>query len=358
MKINIVCTEEDENSILIKFSHKLKNELIKLNHDVKISSEGDALFEINHFVYYYSFDGIKRGVQTFMITHIRDSNRIDFLNRNSKNFSLGICMSKYTRDFLLKKNMDPRKLSYILPAQENLLRIKKKIITITSNRYNDGRKREYIVKEIIQKINPKYFKFIIMGNGWQEFIDENNINKLEIEIFENFHFELYKNIMNKTDIYLYVGFDEGSMGVLDAACSGLKILTTYQGFHTELKNTDIIYGKSSKDFISYLVKIEKIAEESERISNSWTWENYCKKHIEIWNYLLYNQSSRSQFVDGLSSTFEFRKDLSKYYQLVFSLINRFYRIIIYKMYNFLPNSFINLYRVNYKKKSKDYINRY
>ena len=50
-----------------------------------------------------------------------------------------------------------------------------------------------------------------------------------------------------------------------------------------------------------------IQDEKLKLINSvtgWNWENYCKKHLELWNYILNPQNKVCEFDDGLNSLLE------------------------------------------------------
>lgn len=75
------------------------------------------------------------------------------------------------------------------------------------------------------------------------------------------------------------------MGYLDALAAGVKTIVTPQGFHLDVPG-GIDHACCTVDqFTGVLYDLQY--ERQKRIASvaDWTWENYVKKHIEIWQYI-------------------------------------------------------------------------
>lgn len=146
-----------------------------------------------------------------------------------------------------------------------------------------------------------------MGSGWNMIVDEIQKMGFEVEYYNMFNKELYKNLIKSLDYWIYYGFDEGAMGFLDALTAGIKTITTPQGFHLDAKDGLTYSCKTVDDFIKTLKQIQNDKKEISNIVKNWTWGEYARKHLEVWRYLtktitlndLYKH--QSEYMDGIFS---------------------------------------------------------
>ena len=134
----------------------------------------------------------------------------------------------------------------------------------------------------------------------------------EVEYYPKFDYEIYTNLMSTFDYFLFWGFDEGTMGYLDAVAAGVETLVTPQGYHLDVKDGITFPCRTINDFIDVL--LQKQEERHKRIQavKEWTWENYVDKHLKIWNYILGNNvesifyEKQHLYEDGENSVFRNR----------------------------------------------------
>jgi hypothetical protein len=265
MKVHIVNYELGRfNGILSKYANKMKEELEKLGVKVTVSDKPQKA-DINHHINYRSYIP-SGGIDTLMVTHIWEGDKLDRLKEGLKT-ATGICFSKETETQLREKGLET---TTILPAHDSLPR-KPITVSITTNVYPDGCKREAMFYELLKKIDCSKFHFIIMGSGWD--VNQN----ANISYLDHFEPEDYLKILHMSEYNLYFGLDEGSMGVLDAKNVGLKIIAPLQGFHREI-GIDYPF-KTIEELVSIFNKL------AENPVQDWTWENYCKKHLTLWKKL-------------------------------------------------------------------------
>lgn len=301
LKINIVCYEDPDAWILGKFARKLNESLVKLGIDSKISREKDPIASINHHIFYMSyknFDIEDNSLDTSMITHIAYHNEFEVIKSQAEYISMGICMSRETMDKLVSMGVPKRKLCYINPAQDGVIKPKKYILGITSKVHGDLRKNESMLVNICEKIDCLYFKFVIMGNGWNEVVDKMRKLGFEVDYYNEFDYENYTNILPTLDFYLYFGSDEGSMGFLDALAAGVDTIVTPQGYHMDIPNAITYPCETEEDFVRCLNQICANRKEKVEAVSEWTWDVYAKKHLDIWNYLLKNQNKAQLYKDA------------------------------------------------------------
>ncbi len=304
MRVRIVCYEDVNAWILGKFALRMQENLIKLGISVDIAKVPDPNADINHHIIYYTYNGKKNSIDTLMVTHIDNIEKLELLKEKSKNASLCICMSSATMNWLSQMGIDKNKLCYVNPAHDQLVKIKKYIIGITSRVQIDGRKRESFIDSLAKDIDPKYFAFKIMGDSWDSQVSNLRKKGFEVDYIDHFEKVDYYKLINSLDYYLYMGMDEGQMGFIDAAAAGVKTIVTSQGYHLDAE------GAISHPFVSYNELREiflKLQNDRYQLVNSvsnWTWYDYTIKHVELWEYLLKIKPKQSLYKDGLNSLLE------------------------------------------------------
>jgi hypothetical protein len=336
MKVRIVCYEDPDLWILGKFAKNLKINLQKLGHDAEIVNVPDPLADINHHIIFNDYNGKKNLVDTLMITHIDNIDKLNKLKKDLSVASLGICMSFDTMCWLSNLGISNSKLCYVNPAHDFRVNIKKIVIGLFCRVQSDGRKREYFLDKLCRSIHPAYFKFVIMGDSWEAQISNLKFNNFEVDYFPSFIPEKYEELILTLDYYLYMGMDEGQMGVLDAHAAGVKTIVTAQGYHLDL-------GMVTYPFVSFedLLKIFLFlqAEKQNLVNsvNNLTWMNYTLKHVEIWNFLIGGEVKKSEYKDGYNSIFSLNSSNTNfnsfnsfinYFTLVFN--KYFHKIYFFK----------------------------
>ncbi len=305
---------EDKGWILEKFAVRMKAELEKQGYYCTIDNMADPLADINHHVIYASCEpaGSGNGIEyneTFMITHIDSFNKVEFLKHQLRKAKMGICMSRETMERLAVYGVPREKLCYINPAQDGVIKPKKYILGITHKIHDDHRKNVNILVELCKELNPDYFAFKIMGAGWEYIVSAIRDMGFQTDYYNEFHYEEYTKLMPTLDYYLFWGFDEGSMGYLDALRAGVETIVTPQGYHLDVKDGISYACRTAGDFKEVLLNLQQKRYRLVKSVEDWTWENYVKKHIEVWNYLLGNEESiyknQHLYEDGIFSVLKY-----------------------------------------------------
>jgi hypothetical protein len=301
MKVHIVCYEDPDTWIIGKFARKINDNLQKMGIETSISDIPDLTADINHHLIYNSFNGRKTTTDSLMITHIDSIFKLNLLRDNIEAASVGICMSKETMEYLAKMGLDKNKLCYINPAHDGNIPIKKITIGIASRIYTDGRKNEFFFDKLAEKLDPAFFKFKIMGNGWESQIENLLRHKFDVDYTNHFDYEKYSDFITSLDYYLYTGFDEGQMGFVDALSAGIKTIVTPQGYHLDAENGITHPFSNYKELEAILLDLQNEKHRLFKSVESWTWYDYTLKHVEIWKYLLGDAKITSIYSDGLNS---------------------------------------------------------
>ena len=310
LKINIIYN--NDGWIFGKFANNLKDELQNMGQDVYISEAYDPTADVNHFIPYLILDSFisnDNSITTTMITHVDCNTKLERIRFHAENGAYGICMSKDTLNKLTMWGVERAKLCYINPAQDGIIKPRKIILGITNRCYGgiDLRKRDDIIFEVCKYLNPDMFEIRIMGSGWDAIVKKIQEMGFEVIYYRDFIREKYIKLMAELDYWIYYGFDEGAMGYLDAMAAGIKTIVTPQGYHLDTSVKPTYLCETVNDFINTLLSIQN---EKLSITNSvkeWTWDNYAKKHLEVWQYLCGTKSlamlysKQNEYLDGIYS---------------------------------------------------------
>ncbi len=314
MKIRIVCYENPDLWILGKFAKKLNENLLELGVDSDISNITDHSADINHHIIFSNFNGKASRNDTLMITHVDNIDKLNKLRKSLDNVSLGICMSSDTMFALSEAGLVRDKICFIKPAHDQKVEIKKIVIGIFCRVQPDGRKREYFLNKLVDSINKDIFKFIIMGDSWDPQVQYLKKMGFEIEYYNTFNLNKYYQLFYNLDYYLYMGMDEGQMGVLDAHAAGIKTIVTKQGYHLDLNNSVTHFFTTYQELLNIFLEIQKKKEILIHSVSDLTWRDYAIKHIECWKYVLTGEKIESNYSDGINSL-ELKKIDNRKYKL-------------------------------------------
>lgn len=305
LSVNLVC--QDESWIFKKFADKMCECLAKYDIDITVSSDPLPCVDINHHIPYVAYDTFPN--DTLMITHVDNMKKVIMLKKQLKIAGMGICMSNDTMNRLVSYGISRDKLCYVNPAQDNVIKPHKYVIGITHKCHDteDLRKRATALLDVLEDVDPLYFKFFIMGAGWDNVIAEMKMRGFEVNYYPEFVRDTYNVLMQQIDYFLYMGFDEGTMGYLDALAAGAGTIVTPQGYHLDT-DCQIDYPCCTvSQFKSAFLDLQKKREVRIQAVSNWTWENYALKHLEIWNYILKRKSlkelykNQSCYNDGIFS---------------------------------------------------------
>lgn len=308
LRIRIICL--DESWIIGKFARKLEEELIRLGQEVDVADEEDPLADVNHYVFYGDLARIYKNchtVRTSMITHIDCQTKKELIKFQAENGVFCICMSSEMVNRLSAWGIARDRLCYVNPAQDGEIEPKKIVLGITNKCHHDFRKKDDLILEVCRRLDSCFFKLKIMGSGWDQIVEQIRELGFEVDYYAEFNREIYKELMPSLDYWIYYGFDEGAMGYLDALAAGVKTICTPQGYHLDTKSGLTYPCSTVEDFIKVLKRIQEEKKEIISAVKDWTWENYAKKHLEIWQYLTGTKSLKDlflhqgEYMDGIFS---------------------------------------------------------
>ena len=146
MRINIVNLDKD-NWILTKFARKLHYNLKRSGHVVFSSKKAKKDVDVNHYIIFLFQKENKESyfmntINTTMLTHVNDNFRYNKIRKISNFMNAGIAMSKDHANFIKSKALGLKKIFYVLPPNDNDLKLKKINLGFFTNLYSEGRKNQ------------------------------------------------------------------------------------------------------------------------------------------------------------------------------------------------------------------------
>lgn len=284
MKIHIVNYEQGfNNGILTKYATKMHEGINALGYECTISNQPNKEADINHHINYISARPSGK-IDTTMVTHITpDQNRTreDKVNliKEQSNWATGIAMSPRMADVLRKEGV--KKITSVLPAHDSIPR-RHQIIAVLTNIYPDNRKRGKMFMDLARSIDNSKWAFRIMGTGWSDMLAELVPKGLQVDYFAEFNMEWYKKILETADYLLYMGKEDClAQSIIDAKQAGVKVIAPPQ------YDIEVDYPFETQEELSKIIHSLWT-----NPVETWTWENYCRNHIEIWEKLYEAKSGK------------------------------------------------------------------
>jgi hypothetical protein len=304
--VRLIIDSANRQWIVGKIAARLAENLGAFGVDAEIGEGPGEDVDVNHWmIFTHPWDRFHRepgffnagwtpgrAMNTALITHVDDPVKVQILRESiPRILDAGICMSRMTKAELVSYGIDPARLTYILPGHDGLVQPRRVVIGITSKTFADGRKNENTLVQAAQAMRLDAFRFEIIGEGWEETAKVLRQAGAEVDLpgASDGLEKGYAYILGRLpsfDYYLYLGWDEGSMGTLDALAAGVKTIITPQGFHLDLKGAITHPVRHAADLVQILQGIA--ADRQTRLDSvkDLTWSSYARKHASVWRALL------------------------------------------------------------------------
>jgi hypothetical protein len=225
---------------------------------------------------------------TAMITHVDDPLKMQIIREAmNKILDTGICMSRMTKAELIGHGVDANRLTYINPGHDSAVKPRRIVVGITSRLYADARKREDDLVHVARSMPLDAFRFEILGTGWEAIAAV--LREAGAEVDLSGADGDYAHILARLpefDYYLYMGWDEGSMGTLDALAAGVKTIITPQGFHLDLQGGITHPFRDQTELTNIFRSIRDDRQRRLDSVKHLTWDEYARKHALVWRALL------------------------------------------------------------------------
>ena len=287
--IKVCLVLKDRGWILEKIAVCLAEQLPKWNVEAEITYMPSPAADVNHWMYYNDLGGDFVSRNTLAITHVDRPAKAHVLKQRLKKADMGICMSRMTLEQLVSSGIPRQRLCYITPAHDGNVKPKRIVVGITSQIRPDGAKREHVLIQMAQAIRLDMFKFIIIGPNWDKVIPYFEAAGATVDYIpgalEKENGEHLKLIIDRLmcfDYYLYMGWDEGSMGFLDALAAGIPTIVTPQGFHLDINGGITHSFTDAPELCSIFQKLAKDRQGRMESVSGLTWNEYARQHALVW----------------------------------------------------------------------------
>ena len=288
LRVHVVLDDDNGAWIIDKIAKRLVEHAPAFGIDATLSNKPRDDVDLNHWMS-YAFANVAHATPTTMfITHLDDPYKVSLVRGElSSGVAVGICMSSYAVEELVGRGIPRESLAYVLPAHDSSVTPRRIVIGLTTRLYPDGRKREAMIVELARRMRLDAFRFDIYGQGWEKVVPRIVEAGAEVRYFDDTgdYVSNYRRIVEAIpsfDYYLYLGWDEGSLGTLDALSAGVKTIVTPQGFHVDLPHG---ITHAVRDIEDLHAVFREIAEDRKaRISSvsGLTWAEHTREHAVIW----------------------------------------------------------------------------
>ena len=294
--VQLVLHPDQEGWILHKIAQRIKAELEILEIDTKIVSDPEGDADVFFWLYYghsriieHAKNNPQKGIRSAFVTHVDDAiktskvaklvnNNIDlvFMSEDHANtVSTHLGLDKFF-NILLGSDLS----AYNAPYR----------VGIFSKRFSDGRKNEKWLIRLAKEIDLGDVEIIFVGSGWKVIaskLQSLGVSTIRYDDDENKYPEYseFPDIYKSLDLFLSPGFDEGSMGSLDAFIFGKDMLISRHGFHFELELDEENYLDSYEDLkAKFIVRLDKFRKRRMQ-AREWSWRNTTSALLGHWNEL-------------------------------------------------------------------------
>ena len=231
-----------------------------------------------------------------LVTHVDDSLKLkNIIDLKKRGVDLIFMSSdhgnKIARDCGFRENF------FSVRIGSDLLDLNEFRIGIVSKSYPDGRKNENWLIELAKKGHLGKSELYIIGRGWGRHVKILRKFGVKVKLFddEENSYPDYSELVEITksfDLFIYPGFDEGSMGSLDAYILGLNMLVSRQGFHMEFHLDDSSLFSTYSEFEHKFKSKRNVYAQRQLSLSDWTWESTAEALLEYWFQLRPDSHSR------------------------------------------------------------------
>jgi hypothetical protein len=256
-------------------------------------------FALTHWMHYMNvppkYLKYSKGIHTVQVTHVDTQLKLNHLEKLVKLGAIPIFMSQQHSEQVSELSNDKFESYVILPGSDVALFSNRIRILISSNFYPDGRKNENFLINLAKEVRLDGFHFTIIGKSWgrvARFLIEAGaqVKLFSPQDLDYPSYEAQLGILKGVDCYLYLGFDEGSLGSLDAYLSGTPMIISKQGFHLEFKSRpDLVLFENFAEFKEAFTRISPRNQISPSELSKWSWYSFSSSYEQLWNQLIHKR---------------------------------------------------------------------
>ena len=234
-KAHLVLAQDNRSWIIEKMAARIAEYSPEFGFEVSTGEAERADADINHWMS-YAFANVPHNTPaTMLITHLDDPYKVSLVKSElTSGVDVGIALSSHTCDMLVAAGVKRDAMAFAVPGHDFAASPRRVVIGLTTRLYADGRKREFMLVELAQKMKLDRFRFEIFGLGWEDVIPKLEAAGAEVaywpgsDDFRSDYVEMMAHVP-MFDYYLYLGRDEGSLGPLDALPAAVLGGTSFKG---------------------------------------------------------------------------------------------------------------------------------
>jgi hypothetical protein len=321
--IEIIVHPGNSGWILEKIALRIAEEFAKKNLVVEVKNEPQFNSDITFWIQFSDktlnpkLVKEKNSVWSALVTHIDDAETLmRFKSLNSVGIDL-VFMSQAHASHISNIVEFTNTPFAIRVGSDVATKNAKYHVGIVSKCFSDGRKNEKWLIHFAESGLLKDVSISIVGAGWQNVVKALREKDIEVHLYDELsspglsYTEILK-IQKAFDLFFYFGFDEGSLGALDAYLLGTDLLVSNQGFHTEFRiNEKSLFSDLSDAKIKFeLKKTEFFRGKAEK--GDWSWENSATQLLNHWESLLPGDASMFSHTSNIDFKFRYSISLIKF----------------------------------------------
>jgi hypothetical protein len=294
--VEIILDPNSQGWILDKISTKLQTEFSDLGVKCSVLSkpkyDSSVVFWIHYSDKTINFSETRdfKGISSALVTHVDDSLK---LARIRKLYLQGIdliFMSKeHAHNIASSVGMNLPAFNVLIGSD---LAVPRSIfkVGIVSRCYPDGRKNENWLLEFAAKGLLENVELTIIGSGWGNVIKNLRSLGVSVLVFDGHEnpYPTYSEILRvqaNFDLFLNFGFDEGSLGALDAFLLKTDLLVSYHGFHIEFDLKEDSYVLDLDDACAKFESKKSNFFSVQESLRQWSWSTMAIDLLRHWDTL-------------------------------------------------------------------------
>ena len=241
------------------------------------STEPNWAADLNYFIPGHIGEPVQ-GKSIMLYTHTNPGTE-DALRFATSQCEYTVCMSD-AGAMELGRLTDAKHYGVIPIPINPIFKPKKPAILIVGTEQPNGRKRSWILLELMWKIDLTRFNFVIVGTGWDYVVDKMRVNGIEVTMYKNASERLLASLYQNSDALLVTGFIEGGpLPLVEALASGLLVIAPEVGYAKDY--ADYIWTYGTINHLATILSSWKIqADLSKHTARS-----YCDSHYQLFQSL-------------------------------------------------------------------------
>jgi hypothetical protein len=330
MVIQLIVDPINSGWILGKIARKIAEGFEAKGYSVQILGQPIGNSDVVFWMYYgdlgildSNLSNYKTKIESALVTHVDDANKLRQVKKIADaNIDL-IFMSKEHANSI-STLLEFRERPFNILAGSDLVDQRRKMrVGLFTKTFPDSRKNEEWLILLAKEVDIQSCELVIVGTGWNKIYSRLRELGINVEVYDGIELDYPKYsdftaIYNTLDLYVYLGFDEGSMGALDAFLLKCEMLISRQGFHLEFNLSEDSYFSDYNEFRNkFLIRMEQYRIQEDEFSK-WSWartieslEDHWILHLENPNLLEAKKLCELNFPEKIWNFYKRRREYKK-----------------------------------------------